>query len=712
MPKKKSKSPAGWLAKIKYDIYAIILCSLGAALVVVVLSGSNGFLGGYINTGLKYAFGSGRFLFPWFLVAWGIGIWRGYDFRIVTPAGLALSFLSFLSIVSLSFPAGSFPDKEFAFSYGGYTGSTVSWLLSSLVGKTASYILFAGMGLSGLIITTNKTINEIAGYVKKLFSENVETETGAATKAIKNRGESVKVNHHTSVTESAGTPFELAQEPLAGDEKSSEDVTVMLKSPQSNGKYVLPPKDLLRMSSLTATKSDITDQIEALEKTIRDFDVDAKVVQATQGPTVTLYEIQLGSGVKVNRISNLEPDIALALATPDIRILAPIPGKSAVGIEVPNNRRELVTLGDVLRSPDAGKHDKNLLDVALGKDISGHCRFADIATMPHLLIAGATGSGKSVAVNCLILSVLMKAPPEEVKFLLIDPKLVELSTYNNIPHLLTPVVSNPKKASAALAWAVSEMEERYQRLFDLGAKNIAGYNELAKNKKDVEKMPYILIVIDELADLMMTSASDVEAAICRIAQKARAVGIHLVVATQRPSVDVITGLIKANITSRIAFAVSSQHDSRVIVDSVGAEKLVGRGDMLYMSPSTLKPERIQGSYVSEQEIEPIVDFIKRQAEPSYLSEIFATYKSAEGGIGVSDPLWEDAVEIILNGGQASVSMFQRRLGIGYTRAGRLMDILEEKGMVGAYEGSKPRQVLITREAWEEMRAVSNNNETG
>lgn len=702
--KKKGKPKKSIFADIRYDVYAILLCAIGGIMAVAVLSQSAGILGEYGDLGLQYVLGKGRFLLPWVFIAWGIGLARGADFKLTTPVGVFICFISVVSIFGLSSPQKQYLNIDFAKNYGGLTGGLVSLFSTQLIGLTGSYILFVAALFIGVLLTINKSLVDIATGIKEAFIKD-SLDPGPADKprsAEKNK--KVKIGHHSTVA--SQTNEIVHDDDITVHLSSDETISIPKVAGEAKEGYSLPSLDILKQSapSTKADKKDLAHQVDAIEKTLQDFTVDAKVTNVLQGPTVTLHEIHLGSGVKVNKISNLEPDLALALATPDIRILSPIPGKSAVGIEVPNNRRELVTLGDILKSPIASKHVDNPLAIGLGKDISGLPRFSDIAKMPHLLIAGATGSGKSVAVNGIILSILMKAPPDQVKFLMIDPKLVELSIYNGIPHLLTPVVSNPKKASAALAWAVSEMEERYQRLFEVGAKTITAYNTFIKAHPDRgEYMPFILVIIDELADLMMASAADVEAAICRIAQMARAVGIHLVLATQRPSVNVITGVIKANITSRIAFAVSTQHDSRVIVDSVGAEKLVGRGDMLFMSPSTIKPERLQGAYVSEPEIEAIVSFVKSQADPEYMPEILSTTIQTGGdSIEISDPLWEDAVEIVFATGQASVSMLQRRLGIGYTRAGRLMDILEEKRIVGPYEGSKPRTLLMTRQAWEEM----------
>ena len=484
-------------------------------------------------------------------------------------------------------------------------------------------------------------------------------------------------------------------ESLAEDKTVAQ--TVEVKQPKEGEDYQLPPLSIFSTTNKANSNENknIKNNIKVLEKTLDDFDVDASISRVVTGPTVTRYEIELASGVKVNSILSLADDIALAFASPDVRILAPIPGKSAIGIEVPNSCRELVTVGDIMQSEQM-KKAKSLLSIVIGKDVSGEPVVADLADMPHLLIAGATGSGKSVCINTIISSILCRATPDEVKTIFIDPKRVELSLFNDIPHLLSPVVIKTKLATNVLEWAVGEMESRYETLASCSVKNIAGYNALME-KKGGDKMPYIMIVIDELADLMMVAAREVEDAICRLAQLARAIGIHLVIATQRPSTDVITGLIKANITHRIAFAVSSQIDSRVVLDGAGAEKLVGKGDMLFSTPKTIKPKRLQAAFITEKEIENLCNHLKGQAETNYVSDITMPKKSNISVDDFEDELYDQAVETVVNAGKASVSYLQRRLRIGYGRAARLMDMLEDKGIVGPQEGAKPREVTMTLE---------------
>ncbi|HUF84489.1 MAG TPA: DNA translocase FtsK [Acidimicrobiia bacterium] len=484
------------------------------------------------------------------------------------------------------------------------------------------------------------------------------------------------------------------------------------------GSWKLPPANLLkRGTGRQVDRKVIEEGGKVLESTLSEFGVDARLVGMTVGPTVTRYELELAAGVKVNRVTGLSHDIAYAMASPDVRLLAPIPGRSAIGVEVPNRQRQLVTLGDVLSTTEA-KQAGHPLDVGLGRDISGRSVMLNLTEMPHILIAGATGAGKSSCINSLVTSVLMRSTPDEVRLILVDPKRVELGAYNELPHLLTPVVTNPKKAANALDWAVREMDLRYELLADVGVRDVTGYNaafdrgELPTKDdpdpatgKGYERLPYILVVVDELNDLMMVAARDVEASICRIAQMARAVGIHLVIATQRPSVDVITGVIKANIPSRLAFSVSSLADSRVILDQAGAEKLIGQGDMLLLSASSSRAQRIQGSWVEEECVRKVVAHWRRQcAEPTYIEGVAGddAQSGSSGEVGDDDELLTEAMELVVRSGLGSTSMLQRKLRVGFARAGRLMDLLERKGVVGPSEGSKARAVLMTVEELEAL----------
>ncbi len=488
--------------------------------------------------------------------------------------------------------------------------------------------------------------------------------------------------------------------------------------------YEYPPLEILSKPNKKGLKGGakaLTDTATKLQKTLYSFGVSAKVENVSVGPAITRYELKPAEGVRVSKIANLADDIALNLAAETIRIEAPIPGKQAVGIEVPNTAREAVHLREVLDS-DVFKENDSKLAIALGKDVAGDVQLADISKMPHVLIAGSTGSGKSVCINTIITSIIYHAKPSEVKFVMVDPKVVELSVYNGIPHLLIPVVTDPRKAAGALAWAVQEMDNRYNLFAEKGVRDLKGYNKAIEKEEDVGKLPQIVIIVDELADLMMVAKNDVEDAICRLAQKARAAGMHLVIATQRPSVDVITGLIKANVPSRIAFAVSSQVDSRTILDSVGAEKLLGKGDMLYFPAGAPKPSRVQGAFVTDDEVEKIVDFVKSNGTATYSEDILesiensnktdkelATEASEEDD---TDPFLMDAIQTVVETGQASTSFIQRRFKVGYARAGRIIDQMEERGVISGYQGSKPREVLMTLDRWNELKMGTSEQNSG
>ena len=495
--------------------------------------------------------------------------------------------------------------------------------------------------------------------------------------------------------------------------------------PKTEG-YSYPPLSLLNKSKATDTaalSAELDHTAEHLVETLKSFGVETRIVDISRGPTVTRYELQPCAGVKISKITNLADDIALNLATAGVRIEAPIPNKAAVGIEVPNKASAVVGVRGILESP-AFINAKSKLTVALGRDIGGNVVVTDIAKMPHGLIAGATGSGKSVCINSIIISLLYKATPDEVKLLMIDPKVVELGIYNGIPHLLVPVVTDPRKAAGALGWSVTEMERRYKMFADRGVRDLAGYNKFVENLGDpeVQKMPHIVIIIDELADLMMTAPNEVEDSINRIAAKARAAGMHLIIATQRPSVDVVTGVIKANIPTRIAFAVSSQIDSRTILDSAGAEKLLGRGDMLFSPVGSTKPNRIQGCFVSDEEVEAVVDYIKSDHTVDYDDDVMveierqaAIEKKQKTGLPEDgpegDPMLDEAIRVVVENGMASTSLLQRKLKLGYARAARIVDEMEQRGVVGPYEGSKPRKVLISKEQLLEREAAGEVNET-
>ena len=554
---------------------------------------------------------------------------------------------------------------------------------------------------------------EPADNYSKLIAEINETTSKNKQNRETPKKKSIDDIVKTASEENAEKPNEEKTEPVPEFVVTEEDMQKEVKE------YKLPSVDILKTVKHKSAK-DVSDELknnaELLVETLASFGVQAEITDISRGPTVTRYELKPASGVRISKITNLSDDIALNLAAVNVRIEAPIPGKAAVGIEIPNTVKNSVSMREVIDSADFNRQ-KSLLSAGLGKDIAGKTVFCDIAKMPHLLIAGTTGSGKSVCMNSIIVSILYRANPEEVKFLMIDPKKVEFSKYENIPHLLVPVVTDPRKASGALGWAVSEMLERYQKFSDTGVRDIEGYNRYVEKHEDMTPMPKIVICIDELADLMMAAPKEVEDSICRLAQMARAAGMHLVIATQRPSVDVITGLIKANISSRIALTVSSAIDSRTILDSSGAEKLLGMGDMLYSPIGSNKPLRVQGCYISDEEVEKLCEFIKNQGESEYSEKIQKEIESkaaqdktstkfTDGGESGEnlDPLFDDAVDVVLENGKASTSFLQRKLGVGYSRGSKIMDQMEDKHIIGPAEGAKPRKILINKQQWIQIKA--------
>jgi DNA segregation ATPase FtsK/SpoIIIE, S-DNA-T family len=677
-------------------------------------------------------------------------------------SGLLLVLLIYMTWVHLQLLINRFPGATgFSFFYdslligygregGGLLGALTATALYILLGPVGGKILLASISVIAVLIIFDISIKRItlglfrvfesivlilkkvsmmlAGLLKVILNavalavEKVAQKRSMAAVKVKEPEETAqkdepdveeKVDDTAVITtgDYAEERSQIAIEPELAAEPPKEEtpaVTVSRKGSTAR-EYIFPPLNLLTMpvSGEEQQTKNSKDRAKLLENTLLSFGVRAKVVHVQSGPTVTRFEVQPEAGVKVSKIISLSDDLALNLAAPLVRIEAPIPGKAALGIEVPNKVISLVNLREVM-SDRTFKMSVSPLTAALGKDITGIAVIADLTKMPHLLIAGATGAGKSVCLNTIITSILYKAGPEQVRFMMIDPKVVELSIYNGIPHLLMPVVTDPRKASLALRNMVREMGRRYDLFAKLGVRDIGTYNELTNEDSELEKLSYIVVIIDELADLMMVSPGEVEDSIARLAQMSRAAGIHLIVATQRPSVDVLTGIIKANITSRVAFTVSSQFDSRTILDMAGAEKLLGRGDMLFYPVGAVKPFRVQGAYISEVEVKKITDFIKEQGNVDYLESGTFLEAPEEADGEEADALFAEAIDLVVRTGQASISLLQRRFRIGYTRAARLIDDLERRGVVGPFEGSKPREVLVTQEQADQICEEFNN----
>lgn len=703
------------------EIAGIALCALAIALGIAVLTTSDAPIAHYTDSLLRAAFGIGAFIVPVVVLLWGVSFFlpdADVD-EAAVGAGLALAFVAVIAIVAVPAPEKLQWSRAVLASYGGYVGGAVAWVLRSLLGRPIAYVLLFASFVIGTLLATRVSI---AAGLEALAGRREEARAERAP-SPRRRRERAAADFEPGVAETAAAP-EAGRtrriDPVMDPEARRKTAPAPRPAgPRAMEGFELPALTMLKRSSVPAShrasEKDLRATGQVIVETLATFDVPSRVAGWVPGPTVTMFELEIAPGIKVSRVSGLADDLALALAAPTVRILAPIPGKSLVGIEVPNERRSTITLGDVL--VDAHGVDRGPLMLAIGKDVAGESVVEDLASAPHMLIAGSTGTGKSVCINALLTSILMRATPAEVRLILIDPKRIELSGYNGLPHLYVPVVTEAKEAASALAWAVSEMDARLKKLQKAGARNIAAYNALAQEGRlpeGLEEMPYLVIVIDELADLMMVAAKEVEDSICRLAQLARAAGIHLIVATQRPSTDIITGLIKTNITTRIAFAVGSGIDSRVILDQTGAEKLVGRGDMLLSTPQLARPRRIQGAYVSEEEIAAVVDHLKHQAEPDYHEEILHLRVAPSGG-GIDhggeddDPLLWEAADIVVTSGMGSTSLLQRRLKVGYARAGRIMDMLEQKGVVGPPDGSRPREVLTDVEELESLKAFERSD---
>jgi DNA segregation ATPase FtsK/SpoIIIE, S-DNA-T family len=709
--KRKSKQPV--ILKIKqettYSIVGIVLIILGI-LVMVSFSGQGQLLS-RANNFLIRELGSSMLFLPFVFISSGLVMfqtkWKWSKPHVLL--GVILLMLGSMGVLKT-----------------GDVGENFFNNFSKLLSPSGAYVIFFGILVIGLLVMLQLSFKEIIDGLVKLKESKQQQQDEKVTKDVEKEIEKakgfqlprlslpfgkkgiIKINpgdkKDEAPAEETKEPVGTAVEGEAPPVKPADgDSPPGLSDSTVNTRQIVweyPPLSILSSArGGEADRGNVKENAQIIENTLDSFGIKARVAEVNYGPSVTQYALNISKGTKLSRITNLSTDLALSLAAPtgQIRIEAPIPGRSLVGIEVPNHSAEFVTLKTMLSAPQMKKH-KSKLAWAMGINVSGKPMIVDVAAMPHMLVAGATGSGKSVGINSFLCSVLFRASPAEVKFILVDPKRVELTGFNGIPHLLTPVIVEPKKVVSALKWAVVEMEGRYKKLAEVGVKNISGYNELA----GFAAMPSIVIVIDELADVMLFSPSEVEEAITRIAQMARAVGIHLVLSTQRPSVDIITGLIKANIPSRVAFNVSSMTDSRVILDQPGAEKLLGRGDMLFIPPTQAKPMRIQGTYVNDRETKQLMDFLKSQGQqPDYEEEITSKYKAGviggapSGSPGADvDPLFNEAVKLFAQYDKASSSLIQRRLSVGYARAARILDQLHDAGLVGPHEGSKPREVRM------------------
>ena len=713
------------------EVWGLVLLVAGVLAALGIYADLTGPAGRFVHRISNDAFGGARFLVPLILAGIGAALVRG---RGRSEPGRVVIGCAFLLVSSAGLL--DLTDRK-----GGGLGTGVGEPLRHLLASGGAAVVLGTALLIGVLVLTKMSL----GNAVDVVADGTKAAGRATKRAVVSLG---TIGHRDELHEATGRhpsahlpPYDMAAdvddeedadvEDDEADEPAAPTVEVHLPAAPvpagqqleidlgpgaRKGPWRLPPVQLLKRSkTLEVDKRLVEAGGRTLEDALAAHGVETRLVGMTVGPTVTRYELELGPGVKVAKVTNLHKDIAYAMASPDVRILAPIPGRSAIGVEVPNRQRQLVSLADILVSEEA-KRAVHPLEVGLGRDISGRSVMANLADMPHILIAGATGAGKSSCINSLISSILVRSTPDQVRMILVDPKRVELGAYNGLPHLLTQVVVNPKKAANALAWAVHEMERRYDLLAEVGVRDITGYNA-AFDRGDLKpdpdtdreyvRLPFILVVVDELNDLMMVAARDVEESICRIAQMARAVGIHLVIATQRPSVDVITGVIKANIPLRLAFAVSSLADSRVILDQPGAERLIGKGDMLLLSASSSVARRIQGAWVGEDEVRKVVAHWRRQSEPQYVDGVEG--EDGPGGSGAvydddDDDMLEAALELVVRSQLGSTSMLQRKLRVGFARAGRLMDLLEQRGVVGPSEGSKARAVLMTPEEYDSRKS--------
>ncbi len=686
---------------VRQGIQAIFFVT-GGILFLLSLGGGAGSAGDTISQGLSLLFGTAKYVFPILLILWGGALFRfrnEYQLSWISVFGALLFLFSFTAFWHARF----LPEESYTIARagagGGMIGFVFAYSLTTTLGFWGALLVLAALCTSSLLIILNVSLESLFNKIVWAWMRCTQMAAGKLFGEKRMRFEEEFQNSpYATAPDFSKKTVEIKQEHSGAaaekNARSSKDdnESIQILAPKVKTKIQLS-LDLLESVNSQPTSGDIRANKLVIQKTLENFGIPVEMGEVHIGPTVTQYTLKPADGIKVSSIVALHNDLALSLAAQSVRIEAPIPGKSLVGIEVPNYKVARVSMKEALSSEEFRKRHGNL-SIILGKDVSGRVKIANLASMPHLLIAGSTGSGKTVCINSLIVSLLFQNTSEDIRFIMIDPKRVELPCYNGIPHLLTPVIIDIKKSIHALKWSIVEMDRRFDLLSKAGKRDIGAYNA-----SGAQKIPYIVIIIDELADIMVTVGAEAESLIIRLAQMARAVGIHLVLATQRPSVDVITGLIKANITSRIAFAVASQMDSRTILDSSGADRLVGKGDMLFISSELSKPMRLQGVYVSDAEIERIVETLKESAETAYDEEITSfssdnyTGKFASGGGDEDDPLLEDAREVILQAGKASASLLQRRLKVGYARAARILDILEEQGFIGPADGAKPREIL-------------------